>query len=179
MDLMIDTIDKQAAEIARLKSEVERFKNAIRKHRDQKGDDRCWLDDLDLYSMLDDGEPVDFSLPPKEEFLKSCERFYCQRQNPAAQTHPLPLGCRTIGQLESLVRRFEGDPDDGGIDRLREANAKMLAVLHEVQAWLRSESLRHSALATKVADAIREGAKHQDHQEMNHGDLSGDAQGML
>ena len=35
--------DIQKMSIEELAQEVERLRNGIRKHRDQKGDDRCWL----------------------------------------------------------------------------------------------------------------------------------------
>jgi len=47
---------------------------SILKHRDQRGDDRCWLDDLELYKLV--GGTADNSLPPKEKFLANCARFY-------------------------------------------------------------------------------------------------------
>lgn len=55
---------------------------AIRKHRDQRGDDRCWLDDQELYTVLGD-KPADFTLPPREEFLGNCARFWECRQRHA------------------------------------------------------------------------------------------------
>lgn len=55
---------------------------AIEKHRGQQGNDRCWLDDVELYSVLGD-EKLDADtmvLPPKEEFLVNCTRFWECRQ---------------------------------------------------------------------------------------------------
>lgn len=62
-------------------SEVERLRAGIRYHRDQKGDDRCWVDDLRLYEMLPEG-PVgyDSTLPPEDVFLDNCKRFCRTRQ---------------------------------------------------------------------------------------------------
>lgn len=66
-----------------LRSEIERLRNAIRKHRDQRLDDRCWMDDFELYEVLPEGiEPsyVDLRLLPKEEMMRNCERFVdCRR----------------------------------------------------------------------------------------------------
>lgn len=81
---------KQAAEIARLR-------RAIETHRDQKGDDRCWLDDLVLYAAIGEPNAVQ-QLPPKCEFLKSCERYWEQRQSPLDKE--TVAGDMTIGQLE-------------------------------------------------------------------------------
>lgn len=64
-----------------LKKEIEKLRDAIRQHRDEKGHDRCWMDDDRLYSMLPEGnEGVDTTLPPRECFLKNCEKFYENRQ---------------------------------------------------------------------------------------------------
>ena len=62
-----------------LKEEVVLLRNAIRAHRDQKGDDRCWIDDVELYKQLPENIEADFALPPKEEFLASCKR-YCEKR---------------------------------------------------------------------------------------------------
>jgi len=53
---------------------VAELEAAIRQHRDQRGDDRCWLDDLELYKLVGGGG--DNSLPPKEKFLTNCARYY-------------------------------------------------------------------------------------------------------
>lgn len=53
---------------------------AIRKHRDQRGDDRCWLDDLDLYAVLGDTQKPEFQLPPRLTFLQNCSRYWECRQ---------------------------------------------------------------------------------------------------
>lgn len=56
-----------------------RLTEAIRKHRDQKADDRCWMDDLELYSILGEAVPVDNSVGDKFAMLKNCARFIEQR----------------------------------------------------------------------------------------------------
>lgn len=72
------------------------FRDAITKHRDQKGDDRCWLDDQELY-IAAGLEPAETALPCRNDFLASCERYWCQRQTPEQRTRPPG---KTIGQLE-------------------------------------------------------------------------------
>jgi len=60
------------------------LETAIRRHRDERGHDRCWLDDARLYAVLGDCVEADTKLPPKHEFLERCERFWECRQ--AGQT---------------------------------------------------------------------------------------------
>lgn len=69
-----------------LKIEVEKLRDGIRYHRDQKGDDRCWVDDLRLYEILPEGaEGLDTTLPPEDVFLDNCKRFCRSRQVPVGQ----------------------------------------------------------------------------------------------
>jgi hypothetical protein len=73
--------DELDEENEKLKEEIEKLRNAIRQHRDERGHDRCWMDDDRLYSVLPEGnEGVDTKLPPRECFLKNCEKFYENRQ---------------------------------------------------------------------------------------------------
>lgn len=58
--------------------EIKKLRAAIRKHRDQRLDDRCWMDDYELYESLPEGATphyVDLRLLPREEMLKNCERY--------------------------------------------------------------------------------------------------------
>jgi acyl carrier protein len=66
--------------IKELEIEVERLRNAIRLHRDERGHDRCWLDDARLYSVLPEGKKADMVLPCREEFLENCARYWANRQ---------------------------------------------------------------------------------------------------
>lgn len=72
---------------------IEALEQAIIKHRDQRGDDRCWLDDLELYALV--GGAPDNSLPPKEKFLANCARFYDNRCQNA--------GWRSYQEIESAL----------------------------------------------------------------------------
>lgn len=65
----------------KLAAEIEKLRVAIRKHRDQRGDDRCWLDDEELYKVLPEGYT-----PPERDTsveLHNCEQFIACRHNPA------------------------------------------------------------------------------------------------
>lgn len=59
---------------------------AIRKHRDQKGDDRCWQDDAELYQILPEGHT-----PPAVDepvMLENCKRYIERRQCPLTKYVP-------------------------------------------------------------------------------------------
>ena len=56
--------------------EVMNLRNGIRKHRDQKGDDNCWLDDFALYGLLPEKIKADPQLPDKELMMVNCSRYY-------------------------------------------------------------------------------------------------------
>ena len=89
---------------------------AIRKHRDQKGDDRCFLDDFELYAVL--GEPMpDPQYCPPEEMLENCKRFIQSRQGAGEYISSqrriekleseLQQSANRIDQLIAAVRGFE------------------------------------------------------------------------
>ncbi len=65
-----------------LREEIRRLRAGIRTHRDQRGDDRCWLDDEKLYALLHEGVPARTSLDI-ELMLPNCRRFIETRQHPA------------------------------------------------------------------------------------------------
>ncbi len=86
---------------AEAEGEVTGLKDAIRKHRDQKGDDRCWMDDESLYRELPEGyEP--FHRDSDVE-LANCQRFIACRHNPATE-YVSPQ--RRIDELESQAAAF-------------------------------------------------------------------------
>ena len=57
----------------------ERLRNAIKKHRAQKADDRCWMDDQELYAILGDGNLGDNRVGDLSETLANCKRFIERR----------------------------------------------------------------------------------------------------
>lgn len=75
-------VEGQDIRLKELGAEVTKLRNAIRAHRDEKGHDRCWLDDQELYKALPEGlAEVDQTLPPKEEFIANCHRYHAHRQD--------------------------------------------------------------------------------------------------
>jgi len=57
-------------------------------HRDQKGDDRCWVDDYFIYEFLDDSPCMPTTMPPLEVVMRECELFYEHRR--AESPDPIP-----------------------------------------------------------------------------------------
>lgn len=66
--------------IDRLRRRVEALEVAIRAHRDQRGDDRCWRDDETLYAVLPEG----FTPPAREVTveIEYCLRYIVARKHP-------------------------------------------------------------------------------------------------
>lgn len=86
---------------------IRRLEDAIRKHRDQRGDDRCWMDDEELYKVLPEGYT-----PPKRDSsveLEHCKRFIQCRHNPATE-YVSPQ--RYIEQLEARIRELVNERDN-------------------------------------------------------------------
>ena len=83
------TMDKDLTSMTRdrLEAEASRLRAGIRQHRDERGDDRCWLDDQRLYALLPETVNAVTKLPPREVFLKSCERFWRTRQTTPEKLH--------------------------------------------------------------------------------------------
>lgn len=69
-------IDLGGMGASKLRKELKRVRNGIRQHRDAKGHDRCWENDWDMYKLLPESKDADFTLPPEEEFLENCKRYF-------------------------------------------------------------------------------------------------------
>lgn len=92
-----------------LKSEIIRLRAAIRKHRDEKAHDRCWLDDQELYQTLPEADPGDLALPPKEEFIENCHRYWEHRRDPSVtfirqKDLDRVLGPMSVEEAERIAR---------------------------------------------------------------------------
>lgn len=77
-----DSYDKTG--YIQVKQRLIQLRKAIRKHRDQCGDDRCWLDDEELYAMLPEGKgTADTRLNDPAVMLECCKQYIQHRHNPA------------------------------------------------------------------------------------------------
>lgn len=75
-------VQKLKSHIAALEAKLAASQDAIRRHRDQRSDDRCWEDDLELYRSLPEGvADADLALPPREEFLGRCAAYEAHRRS--------------------------------------------------------------------------------------------------
>lgn len=81
-----------------LRRQNETLLAAIRRHRDYRGDDRCYQDDGELYAVLPEGD----NRPERETAvtLMNCERYIRCRQGGREYVSPQ----RRIEELEAEVR---------------------------------------------------------------------------
>lgn len=114
-----------AEDTLRLVQEVKRLRRAIRKHRDERGDDRCWLDDETLYGVLPEG----FTPPTRDTRVEksNCDRFISSRHNPRTEyTSPQ----KRIEELEAELKEREADYTSCCEDRSRlEQEVKKLTLM--------------------------------------------------
>src|SRR3989344_175190 len=61
-----------------LHSQIIELRKVIRYHRDQKGDDRCWVDDYKVWNMLSETKQV-LHLPTYDEGMRKCRAFFKHR----------------------------------------------------------------------------------------------------
>ncbi|NBS41302.1 hypothetical protein EBS80_01425 [bacterium] len=88
-----------------------RLRAAIRHHRDQKGDNRCWLDDWRLWNKLRDVAFVDDTVIP-DDAMARCEAYYRHRRSETAD--PMPANAirdrrRWNADIDNLSRAKQYD----------------------------------------------------------------------
>lgn len=96
-----DLLNRRNATRGKETQRAEVLENAIRSHRDARGDDRCWMDDEELYRALPEG----YTPPARDTAveLHLCERFILNRHNPHTRyTSPQ----RRIEELETELQRY-------------------------------------------------------------------------
>lgn len=82
--------------------EVERLRAAIRRHRDYRGDDRCFQDDVELYAVLPEGDTR--PLNETAVTIENCQKYIQCRQQGREYVSPQ----RKIEELESEIERLKG-----------------------------------------------------------------------
>lgn len=85
--------------------ELEKLRTAVRKHMHTRGDDRCHLDDGELYAALPEGD----TRPERETAvtIENCHRFIDCRQRGREYVSPQ----RRIEELEAEVKRLKREND--------------------------------------------------------------------
>ena len=63
------------------------LRKEIRYHRDQKGDDRCWVDDYKVHDLVSETKQI-LKLPTYDEGMRKCRTFFKYRNATAADTIP-------------------------------------------------------------------------------------------
>lgn len=77
--------------VSTLAKEVLRLKQGIEDHRSNTGHGLCWLNDLELWKLLDSEAPYPHeTIPMKEEFFTQCQRFYESRLTGTPYQEPQP-----------------------------------------------------------------------------------------
>lgn len=78
---------------------IKELETAIKNHRAQKVDDKCWMDDDVLYSVLNDGIKADYKVGCQEEMLKNCARYIQKRTEDGEWP--------TYAELEQKIKELE------------------------------------------------------------------------
>ena len=55
--------------------EINKIKDVVRWHRDLKGHDRCWTNNLNLYAKALPGEELPEHIIPQAEFEQGCKAY--------------------------------------------------------------------------------------------------------
>ncbi len=82
---------------------IVQLRQRIRYHRDQRGDDRCWLDDNYIYEALANAAPI--TLPSREVFMTKCRVFHEKRQAGPAPLVTLGTGNSPDGEPDSDLQK--------------------------------------------------------------------------
>lgn len=85
--------------------QVDKLYDAIKKHHDQRADDRCFLDDDELYAAAG-LPPADTCVGDVQAMLANCRRFIEQRCTPGHWPSYADLEAR-IKELEAKVMVHE------------------------------------------------------------------------
>jgi hypothetical protein len=77
--------------VSHLAQEVMRLREGIREHKSQTGHSLCWLNDLELWKLVDPEPKYPHeTLPVQDEFLHNCRKYYESRVKGTAWEDPVP-----------------------------------------------------------------------------------------
>lgn len=130
---------------------IQELDQAIRNHRDARGDDRCWLDDIELYKMLGESEvpeAMKLSLPDKEAFLGRCAAYWEHRQKPGSEPWKTVEALeKRIAELAEMLNRA-GDEAKLQVDSERDACVRQLQFFVDTAKENRDEETMPESLGT-------------------------------
>ncbi len=99
---------------------IKKGRGAIRYHRDQKGDDRCWLDDWRVWAVHPTSPATQNTLPSFQEGMKLCRLFYTLRN--AETPDDTPLGAiPDENKWDADLDEMDGKALERELERLRAA----------------------------------------------------------
>lgn len=147
------------------KDQIIAIRAAIRYHRGQISDFRCWVDDLRLYEITGLADPQERTVPSTERFLQRCEAYWELRQRPAeigrgsaslnSESAPLSIpqySNQDLDQLSphelaetlnSLIAVVSDHCAAGFLGRTHTDDEKLYAVLPEQTEWSSALPARH------------------------------------
>lgn len=130
-DRVLEGVERIVAEWRALRAKRDSLLAAIRKHRDYRGDDRCYLDDGELYAILPEGD----TRPWREVAvtLDNCRKFIICRQQGREYVSPQ----RRIEELEAELSR-QKEENVKLAERCREQSELLSRISERTQSdgWL-------------------------------------------
>ena len=131
-----------------LREKIRKVRQIIRYHRNQKGDNRCWLDDFLVWESVNGSRWSPIKLPPYDEMMVKCLDFWTHRQAETVDEVPpgminnqslrywnsdlLGLGAKELlGKLKQLEEAIARHRDIVGRPRTCDDDRALYAVLPE------------------------------------------------
>ncbi len=72
--------DVKKMSVVELRHLLMKYRRFLRKHRDRRGNARCWHGDLELYALLPEGKPAGRMDQPEAVLLGECRRYIRRQQ---------------------------------------------------------------------------------------------------
>ena len=84
-------LSSEEEQVVSLVAEVLRLRRGVQTHQKKSGHELCWLNDLELWKLIDSTVVYPHeTLPVREEFLGQCRRFYDSRLSGTPYEEPKP-----------------------------------------------------------------------------------------
>lgn len=112
---------------------IRSIRSDTRYHRDQKGDDRCWVDDYRIWAHLEDSPAKPTVLPPFEEMMRRCAAFHRFRNAKIADSKA-EEATETLSEAPRILQA----PSDADLDLTCMTRSELDAELLRLQAAIRA-----------------------------------------